>query len=447
LVSNIEEQTLDILPLLDPLSSQSTSSRLTTQCIEYSVGVMAYNEEANIGRTLDAILNQVHSKTALTEIIVVASGCTDSTVAVVEAMMASEPRIQLLVQPRREGKASAINLFLQHARSAILVMVGADIIPERDTLEQLCTHFLDASVGMVGAHPIPVNDQETFVGHAVHLLWLLHDRMARRSPKLGEVVAFRNTVESIPTDTAVDEISIQAAISAQNLSLVYEPEALVYNKGPMTVHDFLKQRRRIHAGHLKIREQDRYEAPTMSVLPILRELFTSTLYTASSPKQLVWTLGTVGLEGIARLQGHYDVMQKRSHHVWRAVASTKTLEDAERKLRRISKTQSVIVFHIQREGGKLLDIQVERGIHTLLQKMLPTLRKYMRRDDLLSIHGMHTLVVVLNTEHGGADFVAQRLQSLLKTRIRASDQQSIPLQVRYHAVSFGQTTEPETNYN
>ena len=441
MVSNIEEHLLEIVPLPDPLASQYISSRLTTQCIEYSVGVMAYNEEANIGRTLDAILNQTHAKTALAEIIVVASGCTDNTVAVVESMMASEPRIQLLVQPRREGKASAINLFLQQARSSVLVMVGADIIPERDTLEQLCTHFLDANVGMVGAHPIPVNDQETFVGHAVHLLWLLHDRMARRNPKLGEVVAFRNIVESIPTDTAVDEISIQAAISAQNLSLVYEPEALVYNKGPMTIRDFLKQRRRIHAGHLKIREQERYEASTMSVLPILRELFTSTPHIASNPKQLMWTLGTIGLEGLARVQGHYDMMRKRSHHVWQAVASTKTLEDAERKLRRISKTQSVIVFHVQREGGKLLDIQVERTIHTLLQKMLPSLRKFMRRDDLLSIHGMHTLVAVLNSERGGAEFVAQRLQSLLETHIRTSSQRQLNLQVRYHAVSFGQTTE------
>ena len=318
-------------------------------------------------------------------------------------------------------------------------MVGADIIPEHDTLEQLCMHFLDDKVGMVGAHPIPVNDQETFVGHAVHLLWLLHDRMARRSPKLGEVVAFRNTIQSIPTDTAVDEISIQAAISAQHLSLVYEPEALVYNKGPMTIRDFLKQRRRIHAGHLKIREQEQYEAPTMSVFPILQELFTSTPYVASSPKQFIWTIGTIGLEGIARIQGHYDVMRKRSHAVWQAVASTKMLEDTERKLRRISKTQSVIVFHIQREGGKLLDPRVERTIHTLLQKTLPTLRKFIRRDDLLSVHGMHTLVAVLHAEQGGADFVAQRLKDLLETTMKSYSSQHVELQVRYHTVSFGES--------
>ena len=440
MISNLEEQAIQHIPLPEQVPAKLLAARLKTQCIEYSVGVMAYNEEANIGRTLDAILQQTSGQTALTEIIVVASGCTDDTVSIVQNVMQHEARVQLLVQPRREGKASAINLFLQHARSSVLVMVGADIIPERDTLEQLCLHFTNPDVGMVGAHPIPVNDQDTFVGHAVHLLWLLHDRMARRSPKLGEVVAFRNLIESIPTDTAVDEISIQAAISAQHLHLVYEPEALVYNKGPMTVRDFLKQRRRIHAGHLKIREQESYAAPTMSVLPILKELFASSPYTVNSPKQLMWTLGTIGLEGLARIQGHYDVLRKRSHHVWQAVASTKMLEDAERKLRRISKTQSVIVFHVQREKSKLIDMQVERAIHGVLQKLLPSLRKYMRRDDLLSIHGMNTIVAVLNAEQGGAEFVARRLKTIIETRIATEEQQQTHIQVRYRAISFGQVS-------
>lgn len=128
LASNIEEHVLEVLPQPGQLPIKDRVFLLETQCIEYSVGVMAYNEEANIGRTLEAILNQTQHKTALAEILVVASGCTDNTVSVVQTMMASEPRIQLLIQERREGKASAINLFLQHARSEILVMVGADII-------------------------------------------------------------------------------------------------------------------------------------------------------------------------------------------------------------------------------------------------------------------------------------------------------------------------------
>ena len=96
------------------------------------------------------------------------------------------------------------------------------------------------------------------MGHAVHLQWRLHDRIARQSPKLGEIVAFRNVVPSIPLDTAVDELSIQGLVAHLGYRLVYEPDAVVYNRGPTTVGDFLRQRRRIYAGHLRIRDQQDY---------------------------------------------------------------------------------------------------------------------------------------------------------------------------------------------
>ena len=45
-----------------------------------SVGVTAYNEEANIGRLLEALLTQHTRDVEIVEIIVVASACTDNTV-------------------------------------------------------------------------------------------------------------------------------------------------------------------------------------------------------------------------------------------------------------------------------------------------------------------------------------------------------------------------------
>jgi glycosyltransferase involved in cell wall biosynthesis len=47
--------------------------------IRCSVGITAHNEEANIGRLLDAMLNQHLDEVEIAEIIVVASGCTDNT--------------------------------------------------------------------------------------------------------------------------------------------------------------------------------------------------------------------------------------------------------------------------------------------------------------------------------------------------------------------------------
>jgi len=148
-------------------------------------------------------------------------------------------------------------------------------------------------VGIAGGHPIPVNESMTLLGHAVQLQWRLHDRIARKSPKMGEIVAFRNVIPSIPFDTAVDELSIQAIITQLGYRLVYEPEAVVYNRGPATVQDFLHQRHRIYAGHLRIREQQAYSASTMSArrdgrAPLGSESFTT-------PKAILWSIGTIGL--------------------------------------------------------------------------------------------------------------------------------------------------------
>src|ERR687888_125369 len=200
-----------------------------------SVGIMAYNEEANIAEAIGTILGQEVASHHIAELIVVASGCEDRTGAIVTDIGRDDARVRLIEQQRREGKASAINLFISAARSPVLLMVSADVLVKEGTIDALLRHFEDPSVGMVGGHPIPVNGETTFLGHAVHLQWRLHDRIARESPKLGEIVAFRNVVPSIPNDTAVDEISIQALVTQLGYRLVYGPGAIVFKPGPPTV--------------------------------------------------------------------------------------------------------------------------------------------------------------------------------------------------------------------
>src|SRR5216684_1390418 len=325
-----------------------------------SIGIMAYNEEANIAHTLQAILEQQGPSMCIEEVIVVASGCTDRTVPIVAEIASQEPRVRLCVQEKREGKASAINLFLKQATSQVAILIGADVIPAVGAVESLCKPFKDPMIGMVGGRPVPVNDAATFMGHAVHLLWRLHDRVARVHPKLGEVIAFRNVISGIPADSAVDEISIQALISQLGYKLIYRPDCVVYNKGPVTVRDFLKQRRRIYAGHLRVLKQQNYEAATMKVTPIARQLIACRHFALSTPRQVLWTLGAITLEGYARVQGYFDYRRNREHHIWQAVESTKDLEAGERKVRRICNAQSVIVFRFIIEGAKNNDIHRER---------------------------------------------------------------------------------------
>ena len=406
-----------------------------------SIGIMAYNEEANIARTLQSVLDQIGPTVRIQEVIVVASGCTDRTVPIVSEMAQHEPRIRLCVQEKREGKASAINLFLKEATSPVAVLIGADVIPEAFAIENLCAPFTDPKIGMVGGRPVPVNDVNTFMGHAVHLLWRLHDCVARVHPKLGEVIAFRNVISGIPTDSAVDEISIQALISQLGYQLIYRPDCIVYNKGPVTIRDFLKQRRRIYAGHLKVLQQQNYEASTMKVTPIARQLIACRHFALSTPRQVMWTVGAIALEGYARIQGYFDYRRKREHHIWQAVESTKDLEAGQRKVRRICNAQSVIVFRFIIEGAQHNDVhreREEREATEAARKLLPYLRTRVRKEDNLSINGPGVMTAVIRAEQQGAEIVAQRIKAAVESStVRVGSRgREVKVTIAYSSLTF-----------
>jgi biofilm PGA synthesis N-glycosyltransferase PgaC len=377
--------------------------------IECSVGVMAYNEEANIGHALDSILRQEMTAKRITEVIVVASGCRDRTAAIVAEIASREPRVRLIEQEDREGKASAINLFIGAAQCPILAMVSADVMVEDGAFEVLLRHFEDPAVGMVGGHPTPVNGTGTFLGHAVHLQWRLHDRIARESPKLGEIVAFRNVVPSIPLDTAVDELSIQALITQLGYHLVYEPQAVVYNRGPSTVHDFLRQRRRIYSGHLRIREQQAYSAPTMSAWRAGRALLGSDSF--STPQAALWSIGTVGLEATARALGRYDIMRRRSApYVWEICDTTKQhIQDAADAQRQ----HNVTVFHIV----NFHRLQLEVGLHAsrqITRRVADRIKQALGPTATVSTQQAGTVVALLPGDREAAERAAWALMQLFE---------------------------------
>lgn len=381
---------------------------------------MAYNEQANIAAALDSILRQQPSAGRINELIVVASGCEDQTATIVADIARSDQRVRLIEQKRREGKASAINLFIGAARSPVLVMVSADVLVDDGTFDALLRHFEDPAVGMVGGHPTPVNSEASFLGHAVHLQWRLHDRIARQSPKLGEIVAFRNVVPSIPLDTAVDEISIQALISQLGYQLVYEPAAVVYNRGPTTVRDFLRQRRRIYAGHLRVREQQDYSAPTMNTRRVARALRGSGSF--ATPRAAVWSIGTMGLEATARALGTYDVMRRRSSGMWEISGTTKDhiVEGMSAQVQHNVAVFHIVDFHRQ---------QLEIGLHAsrqLTRRVADHIRRALGPAAIVAIQQSGTVIALLPGDREAAEQTVHGLVASLE---------AIPLAVSGHSVA------------
>lgn len=289
--------------------------------LQCCVAVMAYNEEANIGNVLDTLCQQQLRNVEIVEIVVVASGCVDRTEEIARGFGQRDSRIRLISQQRREGKSAAINTLLRHTDAEIIVLANADAVPAPDAIEHLVAPFEDPMTGMAGGHPIPTNDHSIFMGYVAHLLWRLHHQVSLRRPKMGELIAFRNFFRQIPADSAVDEASIEPLIRGQGLRLLYVPDAVVYIRGPETVSDFLKQRRRIYAGHLYVQDTLGYRVSTMKGFRIL-PLF---LRVAELDwRYFLWSPAAVALEIFGRLLGVWDYrVWKRKHSVWDVVETTK----------------------------------------------------------------------------------------------------------------------------
>ncbi|PIU72055.1 hypothetical protein COS79_04635 [Candidatus Woesearchaeota archaeon CG06_land_8_20_14_3_00_33_13] len=287
-----------------------------------SIGVMAYNEEKNIGKLLNALLNQKLNQIKIKEIVVVSDGSTDKTDEIVRIFMKKSKIINLITGNERKGKALAINGFINIASSKVLVLESADTIPKKDCIEKLYLPLLNKNIGICSSHPIPINKKDSFMGFTVNLLWSLHHKISLKSPKFGELIAFKNIIKVIP-NTAVDEEYISMMIQKKGFLVKYVPDAVVFNKGPTTLKDFLRQRRRIYCGHLELKKKSHYEVPTINNFNIFKNLISEL---DIKPKYLIWTFGAVMLEAYARLLGVVDFYSNKKHTIWKIAESTKKLE-------------------------------------------------------------------------------------------------------------------------
>jgi biofilm PGA synthesis N-glycosyltransferase PgaC len=289
-----------------------------------SIGVCAFNEAKNIRRSLESISNQVVRRDRIDEIIVVSSGSTDGTDDIVRECAAKDPHIRLVRQEKREGKNSAVNAFMDAARGEILVLVNADNVLAPGCLDHLLEPLSDPKVGVVGGHPVPVNPKDTLIGFAVGTVWDLHHRLSMIHPKVGEIMAFRNEGIRLPTTLQSDEDILRMELEKKGFGTAYAPEAIVSNKGPENLQDFMKQRVRVDIGEKYLKRLFEYTVPTWDqsfLLPALSG------FVRDNKGHLGRLLVAVFLEAAARVYASvYVIFDRGDRKMWEVVGSTKDLD-------------------------------------------------------------------------------------------------------------------------
>ncbi len=135
-----------VLQVLSRLKPKWKEPQVELSLLSVSVIVSVYNEEKIIKKKIDNFLQLDYPSDKL-ELIIVSDGSTDKTNEII--LSHNEENINLIIQPERRGKTSALNRAVREARGEILVFTDADTIFPSDTIKKLVRHFVREEVGLV----------------------------------------------------------------------------------------------------------------------------------------------------------------------------------------------------------------------------------------------------------------------------------------------------------
>lgn len=304
-----------------------------------SIVVCAYNEEKSIGPLLDNLRRQrFPPEIGDREIIVVASGCTDRTVEVVRWHMAKNPKIRLIEEAKRLGKASALNRAFEASTGDYIVLIPADVCPADNALFNLLVPFRNRNISAVSGRPMqdPRKAPKGFMGYLAGMTYRLWARLMKKlndsghaAHCSGEFMAIRSDVKAvIPDGCAVDDAYI--AILAKKKGLIeFAPDALCYNLLPSNLVDYVNQRRRWLYGHFQMKKLTGeyptvldtmvFSRPGIVVQVLAEEIL-------ERPREIGDLISAVVVEAVIYMLSILDHVFIRGYGVWPVIRSTKYVE-------------------------------------------------------------------------------------------------------------------------
>lgn len=129
---------------------------------KYSVSVLvpAFNEEATVEDTVEAILEIDYPY--IKEVIVVDDGSSDRTWEIIQGLAKKHKIVRAFTKENEGSKAGPLNFGLARAKGELVVVVDADSYPAKDSFKKMVGFFDDESVGAATCFFIPRNRRTFF---------------------------------------------------------------------------------------------------------------------------------------------------------------------------------------------------------------------------------------------------------------------------------------------
>jgi biofilm PGA synthesis N-glycosyltransferase PgaC len=298
-----------------------------------TIGIYAHNEQANISYVLESVLKR-QELSDTTRVIVVCSGCTDSTVPIVQHFAADDKRIELVIESERLGVGSAINRILERCQSDLLILIEADTRPYEGAVRKLAVELEENNAGQVGAWPIIENENNGLIPRGLAfirrvVLRSLFDLRSfdDRTYSNSEFVCIRRRLlDRVPTDIVNVDTYIDLCIHRRGYPVLPSRKVKVLVRLPESIPDFLAQRRRIYYGHMQIKRLFGTYASSMEGIfsrkPWLA--FRSAVQEVRINSRLMFEVWPVLLVEVLAYAGACLDLVRRSDHVkWKMISTAK----------------------------------------------------------------------------------------------------------------------------
>jgi cellulose synthase/poly-beta-1,6-N-acetylglucosamine synthase-like glycosyltransferase len=216
-----------------------------------SILVPTFNEEAVIQKRIQNLQALRYPKDKF-EILVVDSGSTDATESVVERMCKEDgaPRIRLVCEDQRRGKASAINCGSAHAAGDIILVTDANSSFDENVLAELAPHFENVEIGGVGGR-YEVSNPENPLPAVEQFYWELEDVLRTGESALdsaclfqGEINAWRKSIVNADPAMIGEDLDMSIVIRKKGYKVAFEPKAICYEPSPISFTEQLTQKKR-----------------------------------------------------------------------------------------------------------------------------------------------------------------------------------------------------------
>ncbi len=213
--------------------------------------IPAFNEEANIARTLEGVLAVEYSDF---EVVVIDDCSTDGTLDQITPFL-TDPRLRLVRKKVNEGKAMALNDAIPISRGELILVQDADAVPASDILDNLVPHFKFPRCAAVTGNPRVVN-RDSFLAKLQSIEFASIISLMRRAQRVwgrimtmsGVVGIFRRSalfdVGLYSPDMATEDIDLTWRLQLRHWDVRYESRAVMWMRVPQSLMGLWRQRRR-----------------------------------------------------------------------------------------------------------------------------------------------------------------------------------------------------------